>query len=494
MRKTAIIVMVLVLVLLGVWGLKTYNASKKGQPAQEGDSNLPLNWWDSLSEIEVEDEWILDPEIPDNYLPVPGEDEVYMVVDNKGTISAYRHREKQEDGSWTWSDITDNIPEGYEALEGQKDIYKYTNADGTVSYFRYVRNSNGTYAFVPVDENGKDATSNDSADTVPDKYINVVGNIYAICNEHGVVIAYKERYKDSDGNYQWRTLTESEVAKRLQSGNVGSSNSTKPSAQAKPQPAEPIHNETQPAQSVQPVQPVSPTFEPKETVPALIQPTIPEQPTAVHEENYTETSVSRTSEVKGNYLITYETTVTKTYNAEGVLISTKKDGPNEIARELLAEDDIKTPNPALIENTLQGELARVSALVEFDDSLANQVLLMLNNERTAAGLGQLTMMGTDPVYMIARIKAADMAYYNHSDYDSPMYGTINDTITRFNIKITKVSETTWKSTEKTANEIHTRFQAVQASREARMNAAYSRVGIAVVINNGYYYIYECLAE
>lgn len=75
---------------------------------------------------------MLDPEILENYLPVPGEDEVYMVIDEDGNIVQYRHRTQQKDGSWKWEDVTSEIPDNYEPVSGLKDVYKVVNADGNV--------------------------------------------------------------------------------------------------------------------------------------------------------------------------------------------------------------------------------------------------------------------------------------------------------------------------------------------------------------------------
>lgn len=63
--------------------------------------------------MEVDDEWKLDPEIPLNYMPVPGENELYMVIDNDGKIIGYRQRIKQIDGSWEMGRCKSCIPDNY---------------------------------------------------------------------------------------------------------------------------------------------------------------------------------------------------------------------------------------------------------------------------------------------------------------------------------------------------------------------------------------------
>lgn len=111
------------------------------------------NWWLNNDES-VDSDGVLDPEIPLNYIPVPGSIELYMVIDDDGNIVKYRERKQQEDGSWVWKDVNPDITADYEPVPGLDNVYKVTNKDGTVSYYKYIRNDNDTFAFIPVDENG----------------------------------------------------------------------------------------------------------------------------------------------------------------------------------------------------------------------------------------------------------------------------------------------------------------------------------------------------
>ncbi len=114
------------------------------------DTETP--WYETKYQApKADDEWTLDPEIPLNYIPVPGEDELYMVVDDSGNITNYRKRVKQADGSWVWQDVNPDIPDNYEKVDGLDNVYKVTNKDGTTEYKQYVRNDDDTYCFVPVD-------------------------------------------------------------------------------------------------------------------------------------------------------------------------------------------------------------------------------------------------------------------------------------------------------------------------------------------------------
>jgi uncharacterized protein YkwD len=94
-------------------------------------------------------------------------------------------------------------------------------------------------------------------------------------------------------------------------------------------------------------------------------------------------------------------------------------------------------------------------------------------------------------YKVAQILAADMAIYNHADFDSPMYGTLSNLLNRFGIQSSGPSHNSWKTTtSKTAGAIHARFMTLDGARQARMSRSYTNVGITIVQKNGYLYICE----
>ena len=172
-------------------------------------------------------------------------------------------------------------------------------------------------------------------------------------------------------------------------------------------------------------------------------------------------------------------------------MSTKKDGPQEISKVQEAAGNQAAPNE--IAPTISAEYNRITAGLSIRNDIGNDVLAKLNAERSAEGIAPLSMSSDSDVYKIACMKAADMAIYNHADYDSPLYGDISSMINRFGIASPGPSETLWKATgTKTANDIHVRFQAQEISRKARMNKDYSSIGIGIVEKNGYLYIAEIL--
>lgn len=465
MRKIVIIFMALLLVFVGTWIVKAQSPVARPDSYANGINADDGAWWNALgSTANIDEQWILDPEIPDNYLPVPGEDELYMVVDENGNILQYRQRIKQEDGSWVWNDVTTEIPDNYEPVTGLHNVYRVTDENGNTSYYQYIRNDDNTYAFVPVDENGNALNDNPPSDSsIPANYVHLSGNVYAVLNEHGVVIGYKERTLNADGTYSWHNTTKPNVDQgnhhtsyqpdsngKLPEGNAGNSGGNGGN--------------------------------------------FPNNGTVTNQNSdgtYTETETIITTETSGGWVITYQTIVTRVYDAKGKLISTKKEGPTAISKTQTSSADTNAPDSSKIAPTLKAEVARMSTGIQFNTDLANQVLANLNAERAAQGLPTLKMAENDDAYLLAQARAAAMAAYNYSDYDSPLYGTLSNMLKKFGISSAAPSENTWKTTtSKSAQDIHNRFMVLDGAREARMNAQYTGVGIAVAQKNGYYYICE----
>lgn len=478
MKKALIVLLALVLVFAGIW------IAKSKTPAERPDSyatGLTENaWWNiSLGTEGVDSEWILDPEIPDNYIPVPGEDELYMVVDENGNITKYRHRTQQEDGSWVWEDINPDIPDNYEPVEGLENVYKVTAEDGSVKYYRYVRNEDDTFAFVEVDQYGNDINdTNPSGDEIPENYVNISGNIYAVKDDNGVVIRYKERRPNGDGGYTWQTI---ERPKEIATG----------TGQTHYDSGEGEENPESPSTS----QPSTQGNGSSGSGGSIGQQTGNQTVTEQHSDGtYTETETIYHNETSGGWITTYQTIVTKTYDSSGNLISTKKDGPTEVSKSPVTNSETgEQPDKSKIASTLQAEAARMSAGMNFRTDLAQQVLANLNAERAANGLNALSMSTSSDAYLLAQTRAAAMATYDYSDYNSPLYGSLSDMCATFGIHSVAPSENTWKTdSSKTADAIHARFMSLSGSRESCLSSEYGNIGIAIVEKNGNFYICEVL--
>lgn len=97
MKRITLTFMILLSVFFTIWGVKMKHPINRPENVKE-DTETP--WYETKYQApKADDEWTLDPEIPLNYIPVPGEDELYMVVDDSGNITNYRKRVKQADGS-----------------------------------------------------------------------------------------------------------------------------------------------------------------------------------------------------------------------------------------------------------------------------------------------------------------------------------------------------------------------------------------------------------
>lgn len=502
MKKIIVVFLVLLVTFCSIWVFK-YKTPINRPDDEEAPQNSS-SWWDV--ELPTADpEWILDPEIPANYIPVPGEDELYMVIDEDGNITGYRHRTRGEDGTWYWEDVDPNIPNHYEPVEGLENVYKVTNADGTVSYFKYIRNEDGTFAFIPVDQYGNElspeseggeGTNNNSGNNtdtsqIPDNYYRITGNIYAVYNKYGVCIGYKERrFNEETGEYYWVDVDKPTQSSGNSEGDSGDrdQDTSNPGQTSPTLPTYQPPTLTPPDIDVPPTDPVDPTISTNPTGITTPGVTTPTYPDADDDPNtYTQIETITSTEIKGDWVITYETKVTRVYTLDGVLISTKKEGPVEIERRKLADDDGETPDPSKIKGSLREEYARVSVGLAYQTDLATEVLNILNVERIAAGLPAMRLESNSTAQMLANVKAADMAIYNHSDYDSPLYGTITDLCNRYDVVANNSYEVVWKSVaSRDAKDIATRLQLLHP--ELFTMKSYSGVGLSIVMKGGYYYI------
>lgn len=202
MRKSFTI-LCLLLIILGVeWGVKAKMPINRPSNIEE-EEETP--WYESrYSSPKADADWVLDEEIPVNYIPVPGKDNIYMQVDNSGNVKKYWKRTQQADGSWVWSRYDPNIPDNYEPVKGLKNVYKVTSKDGTIKYLKYIRNKDNSFAFVEVDKNGKPIDEGKSAESVPDNYKHVSKNVYAVYDKNNVLTGYRKRVKNKNGKYIWK--------------------------------------------------------------------------------------------------------------------------------------------------------------------------------------------------------------------------------------------------------------------------------------------------
>lgn len=215
MKKIVVLFTALFVIFIGAWIIKTKSPINRPDSYSNGLGNGNY-WWTAVKDEpeEVNTNWQLAAGVPSNYIPVPGKQGLYMIVDEDGYITGYKSGTKDGSGAWEWKETNPDIPENYEAVPGLTNVYKVTYDDGSVSYFKYVRNKDDTFAFVEVDAKGNMiGMAEPSGATIPENYERVSGNQYAVKNQDGIVIAFKERITspESDDGFEWINIDEADL-------------------------------------------------------------------------------------------------------------------------------------------------------------------------------------------------------------------------------------------------------------------------------------------
>ena len=497
MKQLAILFFLLCGGFFGIWTVKINTPVNRPDEYEEGYDENAGTWL--AQRTVVDDDWRLDPEIPANYVPVPGEDELYMVIDNNGKIIEYRRRTKQLDGSWKWETVNPDIPEGYEPVEGLENVYKVTQADGTVKYLKYIRNDDDTYAFIEVDENGNPINQDMNAETIDSKHVQITGNTYKRLNDHGVVIGIEKRVKTPEGSFEWMSadlpdVSLSDQGNDMQNGSIGLG-----LPQLDTSGMEEMANNMNTLQQ-------SPTIDDVTT--SVYTETIPggwaeqayggqgydgsNQPAMVTNPDGTHTETEVTKEIRNidGQKIVLETYVKYTYDEAGNLLSTQKEGPFEVDSQptVIEEQKPVQGDRTSVAESLDSEYARVAAAYPYSQQIEGQVYALLNAQRAQNGLNPLQF--STEANKIARLRAADMAAYNVSTGDLPTYGTLGAMLSKFKITGTAPGENLWRTNSINADDIHARFQTVDTSRATRMNEKSTQYGLAIISQNGYLYICE----
>ena len=555
MKQMIMLFIVLFGIFLGTWTYKIKTPINRPDEYAEGVDEDAGAWWNT-GKVEVDDSWKLDPEIPVNYIPVPGEEELYMVIDNDGNIIEYRTRTKQIDGSWVWKTVNPDIPDNYEPVPGLENVYKVTAEDGTVKYYKYIRNSNDTFAFVEVDEKGNILNHNTDATKIDANHVHITGNLYYLLDDNGVVIGGDKRVSNGDGTFTWMSIELDElpdindVASQLQnfSFNVAeapkldtsavdamgqnmqnvanmptdSSTSTEyynitiPSngggnmTQYPSDPSQLIDQDAlnyemqqaqaQAAQNQQQAQSQMTTADQIyiDDVREQYQKTgtidvTPNVTTVLNGDGtHTEEEVITETKNENGVLVTYKTIVKKTYDKDGTLIQSIKEGPYIIdsQQDLSPEPDAPIADPSKREQTLDAEYIRVGSKYSYQSDLQSQVFTLLNAQRTKNGISALQQ--TDTAQKIAATRAADMATYGVSEENLPTYGPLADMLSYYSVSAVAPGENLWKTSVHTADDIHSRLQAIESTRKTRMNSSATQYGLAIIYDSssGAYYICE----
>lgn len=554
MRRILTVFIILLSAFTGLWTFKSRTPEKR--PDSYAGAIMDGNyWWNAVSLAQTSTDWQLDPEIPKNYIPMPGKENLFMVVDEDGYIIGYRKRTRQEDGSWLWEDVNPDIPENYEPVPGLKDVYKVTYDDGTVKYFKYIRNKDDTYAFVEVDARGNQIGEEaPSGSVVPENYVRVNRNQYAVKNQNGVTIGYKERREDATtGDMVWVNIEEPTLdTPELQNfefdltkdvtGKGDTTGGTRPiggytisdpyTVGAIPtlMPGGNITGNTgyQGQQQQQTFVFNQPVVQQVETYyitppPGMTgdgqngsqqqYPQITPAPTQyidwsqftqqgqtqnledflVSQDGggyYTETETLNETRQEGQYQVVYQTIVTRKYDANGNLLATNKSSPKEVSRKQTQSSDV-----GAIASTLDAEQARVvtllgSAGAQYNASVPNKMHELLNDERMRSGMGTVYFSGSSKAYKIALCRAAMMALYGTSSNNLPQYGNLAAMCAMYGVSSSSPSENMLITGATSAEAIHSLLMNSDSAKASMLNSGYTEVAIAIVQKDGKYYIDE----
>ena len=502
MRSLTAVFVILLGLFLGSWIYRAKQGAERPDEYREGYDENAGSWWNDASMYRTEEGWSLkDMDVPDNYKPVPGQSNLFMVVDTNGRIICYMRREKQIDGSWKWEQVNPDIPENYEAVEGLEDVYRVTDEEGNVSYYKYIRNEDDTFAFIPCDEKGNPIGRKADATTIDSRHVNITGNIYSLLNEHGVVIGYQRRKEKEDGSFVWEDVPDfEEMAKRLkESGDK--ENSSKVDMDAL---YEDLSNEQDAGSQVLKVPDIeTPVLtDPGDPSVPVINITMPEnggqvsatpgQTTVINnaDGSITKTKIIRETRTEDGRKTTYESKITQVYNEDGTLRESKTDGPYPVkSGEIITDNVSPVPDPDAKASSLTAEKARFGSGVSYDDSIEDSVIASLNAQRVENSLPALRC--TEEAKALARLRAADMMKYDTTDTSLPTYGTLSEMLAFYGIESDSPGENVWKTQAKDASDIHARLQASENARKTRMGKDISQVGVAVAWDAGKEHMYYC---
>jgi len=112
---------------------RTPKNRKENETIKQSEKN-PL-WQEDSSTVE----YIDNTSIPDNFIPKPGEKNIYIVTDEAGNIKGYKKRIAIKDSSnyvWGDSDIKNPLPDELMLYNAEQSIYYY-NDNNKAKYYRY---------------------------------------------------------------------------------------------------------------------------------------------------------------------------------------------------------------------------------------------------------------------------------------------------------------------------------------------------------------------
>ena len=147
-------------------------------------------------------------------------------------------------------------------------------------------------------------------------------------------------------------------------------------------------------------------------------------------------------------------------------------------------DDIQLPDGEHGQSTDQSNSDKGMEIAEQANSTvqADEVLELVNQERSKAGLKALTL--SNDLTNVATIKAQDMADKGYFDHTSPTYGSPFEMMQHFGIQYRSAGENI-AAGQKTAQEVMNSWMNSSGHRANILNSDYEQIGIGYITGGQY---------
>jgi uncharacterized YkwD family protein len=132
---------------------------------------------------------------------------------------------------------------------------------------------------------------------------------------------------------------------------------------------------------------------------------------------------------------------------------------------------------------LKGDTSGNSNTSTTTSNYASQVLTLVNQERSKAGLKPLKLNAT--LTKSAQAKSQDMHDKHYFDHNSPTYGSPFDQMTKFGYKYSYAGENIAQG-QKTPKEVMTAWMNSTGHRANILNSNYTEIGIGYVADGNYW--------
>lgn len=157
------------------------------------------------------------------------------------------------------------------------------------------------------------------------------------------------------------------------------------------------------------------------------------------------------------------------------------------------KDEVELPNGTTGENTT--ETSKEDNITEGNDSSdergesqqANEILQLVNTERSKQGLKALTL--SNKLTSVANTKAKDMAINNYFDHNSPTYGSPFEMLQQFGVHYSYAGENI-AAGQQTAQKVMNDWMNSSGHRANILNKNYTQLGVGYS-KGGSYGTYWC---